>query len=163
MTSKHNQHNKDRLLIHIFDTPDNLSSNIQVEQLIEQAALVAMVRTKPDLQYTINFQFLSSFDIQQLNQQFRRKNKPTNVLSFPGSEPFDPEEPFIGDIAICDEIMRIEAQQSNKTIAEHLTHLIIHSVLHCQGFDHINDEQAQIMEQLEIQLLQNLNIANPYR
>lgn len=106
----------------------------------------------------------SQAEIQALNKQFRQKDKPTNVLSFEyGDEIHDPNEPqFLGDIIICHDIVLDEANAQGKTLEDHYAHLTIHGMLHLQGYDHIDDADAEVMESLEIKLLNELGIANPY-
>ena len=101
-----------------------------------------------------------------LNLQYRGKDKATNVLSFPSDLPeavLDslPREP-LGDIIICVPVLLAEAQQQSKTAEAHWAHLTIHGMLHLLGFDHIDDEEAEEMEGLEIEALHNLAYANPY-
>lgn len=142
---------------------ENISTDIpNLDQLMTTWASAALVDGIIDVDYWVNFQFMPKEDIQQLNKQFRNKDKPTNVLTFPNTQPFDPEEPFLGDIAICTDILKDEALTENKTLQDHLAHLVMHSILHCQGFDHQTDEEAADMEKLETQLLQEVGIANPY-
>lgn len=100
--------------------------------------------------------------IQELNLQFRQKDAPTNVLSFPLYIPVAQKCPFLGDLIICPEIVWQEALAQEKTYENHFAHLVIHGVLHLLGHDHILPEEAQIMESIEIQLLTELNIDNPY-
>ena len=94
--------------------------------------------------------------------QFRQKHKPTNVPHFQPDSPFDPNDPFVGDIAICIDVLKQEAETEQKSLADHLAHLVVHSVLHCQGYDHTDDQEAKQMETLEVQILDRLGIANPY-
>ena len=95
--------------------------------------------------------------IQELNKQWRGKNTPTNVLSFEhlGGQ-------MLGDIAIDIYTCEKEAIEQNKSLKNHITHLIIHGTLHLLGYDHINDEEAQEMESLEIEILEKMGINNPY-
>ncbi len=99
---------------------------------------------------------------QELNKTYRNQNKPTNVLSFSLDLPDGVEEDLIGDLAICASLVEAEAQSQGKPILHHWAHLTIHGVLHLLGYDHIEEEKAEEMEQLEIKLLKRLDIPNPY-
>ena len=94
-----------------------------------------------------------------LNQQFRGKTGPTNVLSFPaGPNP----EGQLGDIALAHGVCAREAAQQGKTLTAHLQHLVAHGVLHLVGYDHITDEEAAVMEDQERRILAALGVADPY-
>lgn len=97
--------------------------------------------------------------VQALNREFRKNDKPTNVLSFPVAEP----TPLLGDIVLALETVQREAHEKAISFEDHLTHLLIHGFLHLQGYDHENDEDAETMEALEIQALSALAIDNPYK
>ena len=125
-----------------------------------------LVEVEPDLEKKIinrdvNIKFISESDITELNTTFLNKNKPTNVLSFP-SEGLETDTPLLGDIAICPAIIKSEALAQNKDSQSHLTHIILHSLLHLAGFDHQDDYQAQKMESIEVIALEKIGIANPY-
>lgn len=96
--------------------------------------------------------------IQEINHQFRSKNKPTNVLSFPSDEPGE-----LGDLLLAYETIAREAQAQGKTIKAHTMHMLVHGVLHLLGYDHETETQAQQMEVIEISLLSQLGIENPYQ
>lgn len=95
--------------------------------------------------------------IAALNHDFRGRDKPTNVLSFPAEE-----EGYLGDIMIAPDVVRQEAEQQGKDFAHHLAHLAVHGLLHLLGYDHGTDAQAHEMERLEIEILGRIAIANPY-
>lgn len=97
-------------------------------------------------------------EIQTLNQTYRGKDKPTNVLSFPDSGP----APILGDIVIAYETVAKEATERGKSLSDHLTHMLVHGFLHLQGYDHENDADGAIMEDLEVAILTKMNIDNPY-
>ncbi|MCH8551954.1 MAG: rRNA maturation RNase YbeY [Natronospirillum sp.] len=101
----------------------------------------------------------------QLNHDFRGQDKATNVLSFPFEPPpgIEWDDPFIGDLALCAAVILREAEQQQKTPLDHWAHMVIHGTLHLLGHDHQNDKEAAAMEALEIELLNQLNIADPYR
>ena len=102
--------------------------------------------------------------IQNLNKNYRNKDKPTNVLSFPQTEEDEMDMPalMLGDIIITSGVIKKEAKEQNKSIKDHYTHMLVHGCLHLLHYDHITDEQAEEMESLEIKLLNNLGIKNPY-
>ncbi|MBS98176.1 MAG: rRNA maturation RNase YbeY [Oceanospirillaceae bacterium] len=99
---------------------------------------------------------------QTLNREYRGKDRPTNVLSFPFEAPPGVPVDLIGDLAICADVVEQEAQEQNKTVTDHWAHMVIHGTLHLLGFDHIKDDEAEVMEALEIELLAQLGIADPY-
>ena len=102
--------------------------------------------------------------IMGLNNQFRKINKPTNVLSFPSSTNTSTnfKNVFLGDIIFSIETIISEAKENNKSTVDHLIHLFIHGVLHLLGYDHETEDEARMMEDLEICILNKLSIANPY-
>lgn len=99
----------------------------------------------------------------QFNHQYRGKDKPTNVLSFPAELPEDLDLPLLGDLVICAPVVAQEAQQQHKALLAHWAHMVVHGTLHLLGYDHIEDSDAEIMESLETQLLAGLGIADPYQ
>lgn len=114
--------------------------------------------------------------VQEYNRDYRAKDKATNILSFPGMDedeleiflappvPSAPMPPLmIGDVILAFETLQREADEQGKTITDHFTHLIIHGLLHLLGYDHINDDDAHIMEDQERKILSILNIRDPYK
>lgn len=115
--------------------------------------------------------------IATLNADFRGKPQPTNVLSWPSEErgaevigtapdlpnPGRADDPaFLGDIAIAWETCAAEAEAQGKTMADHVTHLVVHAILHLLGYDHIEAEDAAVMEALEVRILASLGVSDPY-
>ncbi|MDR5899501.1 rRNA maturation RNase YbeY [Halomonas vilamensis] len=99
---------------------------------------------------------------QALNRDYRGKDAPTNVLSFPFEAPPEVPLPLLGDLVICHEIVAQEAQQQRKPLAQHYAHMVIHGTLHLLGYDHIEDDEAEAMEHLERDILADLEIPDPY-
>ena len=99
---------------------------------------------------------------QQLNHQYRDKNKPTNVLSFEFDAPPMVELDFLGDLIICKQVIEKEALEQNKPLLHHWAHMVVHGSLHLLGYDHIEEDEAVAMETLETQLLAKLAIDDPY-
>ncbi len=97
--------------------------------------------------------------LKALNHDFRGKNKPTNVLSFPAAAN---DEGYLGDVALAFGVTEAEALKAGKRFADHAVHLVIHGVLHLLGFDHVTHAQAKKMEPLETRLLARLGIDDPY-
>ena len=101
-------------------------------------------------------------EIQKLNKQYRDKDKATNVLSFPMQSPEEVDVCLLGDIVLCASVINSEAKQQAKAENAHWAHMVVHGMLHLQGFDHMKNEQAEEMEQLEIKILNQLGFDNPY-
>ena len=118
----------------------------------------------------ISIRLTDDSEVQTLNAQYRGKDKPTNVLSFPMVQPdlleslsnSDDGEVLLGDIVLADGVVAREAEERGITIADHTTHLIIHGLLHLVGYDHEHDAEAEAMEEMERRVLASLGIANPY-
>ncbi len=108
-----------------------------------------------------NLAFLSKSEIKEINKTFAGQDKPTNVLSFPSSNDIR-EDNFLGDIAICSELIREEATSQGKKINHHLIHIFVHGVLHLLGFDHDQSSNAEKMESLEVRILSKIGVADPY-
>ena len=103
--------------------------------------------------------------VRQLNREYRGKDKPTNVLSFAALDAGKPDSDtpwHLGDVILALGVVRKEATKQRKVLGDHLTHLVIHGVLHLLGYDHEEDAEAERMEALEIAALKRLGIGNPY-
>ena len=119
---------------------------------------------------SVSINFSTNAEVQTLNAQWRGKDKPTNVLSFPMLEPSeldalantDDGEVLLGDMILAFETCQTEAAEKAIPLTDHVTHLIVHGTLHLLGLDHIDDTQAEHMEELEVKALASLGLANPY-
>ncbi len=143
-----------------------------------QAAWQGVAEAEP----VLSLRIVSSAESQQLNYQYRGNNAATNVLSFPMQMECDVEtlmddeflttqqhedsrmmaQNVLGDLAICAEVVAREAHQQGKSQQAHWAHMVVHGMLHLQGFDHTEDDEAQEMEQLESHIMQQLDFADPY-
>ena len=112
---------------------------------------------------SISILFSGDTQVCELNQGFRNIKKPTNVLSFPSKKIKNNNDFFLGDIIFSSQTIIKEAKRDNKNLEDHLIHLFIHGVLHLLGYDHEIEDDGKIMEKLEIKILKNLNIDNPYK
>ena len=116
---------------------------------------------KPDA--IVNLKFLSDEDIKILNQKYRNKSMPTNVLSFENDDISKAHTNEIGDIAISYEYAAREAEEQKKTFHDHVMHLTLHGILHLLGYDHQLESDAEYMELKEVNILSKFNIMNPYK
>ncbi len=112
----------------------------------------------------LTIRFVDAVEGRNLNRDYRAKDYATNVLTFAyneGDEIAD-DEPTRADIILCTDVLEREAQEQNKTLEEHAAHLVVHGVLHAQGYDHHDDGEAEEMEQLERDILEALGYPDPY-
>jgi probable rRNA maturation factor len=112
----------------------------------------------------LTIRFVDAEEGRVLNRDYREKDYATNVLTFAYNEGEDyaEDEPTRADIILCTDVLEKEAAEQKKTVEEHTAHLIVHGVLHAQGYDHMDDEEAAEMEGLETEILAGLGYADPY-
>jgi probable rRNA maturation factor len=113
--------------------------------------------------YEVTIRIVGIKEIIKLNKQYRKKNKATNILSFNFYPPANIKSNVLGDLVICAPVVKLEAQLQRKAVLSHWAHLTVHGVLHLLGYDHQNDSSAQKLEQLEINILKKIGMANPYK
>jgi len=145
--------------------------------LADRAARAAFSRTPHgelltvDATIEISIRLADDDEVRTLNAQYRDKDKPTNVLSFPMIQPdlldtvttnSDDGEVLLGDIVLAYGVCAREAEERGITIADHATHLIVHGTLHLLGYDHLGDDEAETMEAIETDALTSLGLADPY-
>jgi probable rRNA maturation factor len=145
-----------------------IPDSVQLDQWLK----VTQQLTKKEIDVSLTVRIVDEEEGQALNTDFRGKDYPTNVLSFPyekppfaidyGEDEAPDDENYLGDLVICQPVVQKEAQAQEKTLDQHWAHLFVHGVLHLQGFDHISDAEAVEMETLEIAILGQLGYPNPY-
>lgn len=142
---------------------ESCTTNISVqfgfslEDIIPEQVKQWVQLARGELSGSVCVRFMDVVEAHELNERYRNIDRPTNVLAF-GSE----IEDVLGDIAVCVPIAAMEANDQQKTLQEHLAHLVIHGTLHLCGYDHQTDSDTEVMEQLEIQMLTQLGYQNPY-
>jgi probable rRNA maturation factor len=142
---------------------DALPDKLEIEPWVS-SALVTDSSTRNEVE--LSLRIVSIEEISALNSTYRSKEGPTNVLSFPFEFPpgFMPDDhpAILGDIVLCADIIVEEAALQQKPVNAHWAHIIIHGTLHLLGYDHLDETDAKIMEDLEIKLLARFNFPNPY-
>lgn len=126
--------------------------------VINRAIKTTRAMLKLDGTREVSVMLCDDSSIQQLNHDFRGMDTPTNVLSFPSDTPN-----YLGDIAISRETVAREAAAQGKPFTHHLSHMVVHGLLHLLGYDHENEGEAEDMESLEISILAKLGVDNPYQ
>ncbi|KQT64538.1 MULTISPECIES: rRNA maturation RNase YbeY [unclassified Aureimonas] len=137
-----------------------------LERLVRGAVEAALAggNIPRDVETELGVTLTGNDEVRALNAEWRGKDKPTNVLSFPLEELEEGEEPgpMLGDLVLARGVVEAEAASEDKAPAHHLVHLLVHGTLHCLGYDHVEAEAAERMEALEIDILKGLGITDPY-
>jgi probable rRNA maturation factor len=143
-----------------LDFQTAFEGDIPAEASFISWAEVALENVDEDCELSIRI--VDEDESAELNEQYRGKPKPTNVLSFPFDSPIPLEPKLLGDLVICAPVVAREAEQQNKAEQNHWAHMVVHGCLHLLGYDHIEEEEAEEMEALEVAILKALEISNPY-
>lgn len=136
------------------------SPHLPSEKQLQLWASAALEGHKQEAELSVRI--VDAEESQQLNKQYRQKDKPTNVLSFPADFPEELNLPLLGDLVICAPVVEQEAAEQDKTLEAHWAHMMVHGVLHLLGYDHIDDSDATEMESLETQILTAAGFPAPY-
>ena len=145
--------------ISISDKIESAENDVPEPALLQSWATAAYLSSVP----AVASMLITDIDeMQQLNKRYRNKDKPTNVLSFPMQLPVEDDVFLLGDIALCAPVIKQEASQQSKSEISHWAHMVVHGMLHLQGYDHINNDEAEEMERLEIKILNQLGFSDPY-
>lgn len=157
--------------------PKHPRHNIEIQRVFKSAGqpdrrqVVKWIDTaleESDQSYACVIRIVDEQESAELNEYYRHKQGPTNVLSFPFEWPEglavaeDEEGVLLGDLVICAPVVEREAVEQHKQLADHWAHMIIHGLLHLLGYDHIKENEAEEMEAKEIAILNKLQIENPY-
>ena len=143
------------------ENSEGLPTLEQFTHWVETAlAFEAQTEDFPETEMTIRI--VDEEESQTLNREYRGKDYPTNVLSFPFEVLEGIELPLLGDLVICHQVMEREAKEQQISLASHWAHLAVHGTLHLLGYDHIEEAEAEEMEGLETQIMQKLGFEDPY-
>jgi probable rRNA maturation factor len=158
----------------------DIQISVEDESWPDEAVLAAMVQSTlaaaaaflaaeesqpfPEVPSELSLVFTDDATIREINAEWRGQDKPTNVLSFPAYplEPGGMPGPMLGDIVIARETVEREAADLEKSVEDHLTHLLVHGFLHLFGYDHMEKDEAEAMESLETRILAKLGLSDPY-
>ena len=135
-------------------------SGLPTAEQIEQWATAAVQPQSDEVEMTVRI--VDEAESHALNLNYRGKDRPTNVLSFPFECPDEVELPLLGDLVICRQVVEREAQEQDKPLMAHWAHMVVHGSLHLLGYDHIKDDEAEEMESLETQIMIGLGFVDPY-
>ncbi|QEH47055.1 rRNA maturation RNase YbeY [Aggregatibacter actinomycetemcomitans] len=135
-------------------------SGLPTAAQIEQWATAAVQPQSGEIEMTVRI--VDETESHALNINYRGKDRPTNVLSFPFECPDEVELPLLGDLVICRQVVEREAQEQDKPLMAHWAHMVVHGSLHLLGYDHIEDDEAEEMESLETQIMIGLGFVDPY-
>jgi probable rRNA maturation factor len=141
----------------------DLPNEEQLQRWLDMVLTRGVFDEHSDQQQEITVRIVERAESQQLNHQYRGKNSATNVLSFPFEAPPGLSLNLLGDLVICADVVAQEAKQQNKVLLHHWAHMLVHGTLHLLGFDHIEDDEAEQMESMEIVILSKLAIDDPYQ
>jgi len=135
-------------------------TGLPTAEQIEQWATAAVQPQSDEVEMTVRI--VDEAESHALNLNYRGKDRPTNVLSFPFECPDEVELPLLGDLVICRQVVEREAQEQDKPLMAHWAHMVVHGSLHLLGYDHIEDDEAEEMESLETQIMTGLGFVDPY-
>ncbi|MES9936542.1 MAG: rRNA maturation RNase YbeY [Sedimenticola sp.] len=129
--------------------------------LFERWIAAALAGRRDSAELTIRI--VDETESHELNLQYRGKDCPTNVLSFPFEAPEVVESDLLGDLVICAPVVAREAEEQGKTLEAHWAHMVVHGTLHLLGFDHQNEQEAEEMEGLEREIIEAMGYPDPYQ
>ncbi|MDX1517972.1 MAG: rRNA maturation RNase YbeY [Woeseiaceae bacterium] len=151
-----------RVDVQVAATGDGIPDTATIRRWVRRALAEAGAAGEPE----VSVRVVDKAEMQSLNRQYRDRDRPTNVLSFPAGPlaglPAGEAGP-LGDIVVCAAVVADEATEQHKPLAEHWAHMLVHGTLHLLGYDHEGTDEAEEMESLEARILELSGISNPYR
>lgn len=149
--------------IQVASTDADLPDETAVTNWVSACLTSVGYKTPPELTTEMTLRFVDETESQALNKDYRNKDYATNVLSFPFEGPEGIPLALLGDLVVCAPVVKKEALEQGKPIQNHWAHMVVHGTLHLLGYDHAEAIEAEQMEALEVQILQQLDIADPYQ
>ncbi len=146
-----------------IDIETNTSSQKLPPVAVLESWISAALKSQELDEAEVSLYIVDEAESQELNSQYRGKDKPTNVLSFPADIPEEVGIPLLGDLVVCAPVVEREAQEQGKTLEAHWAHMLVHGSLHLLGYDHIEDDEADVMEALETEIITGLGFPAPYQ
>ena len=140
-----------------------VENNLPTEEQMSKWATAALLKRTEHEEPELTIRIVDEAESQELNHEYRGKDKPTNVLSFPFEAPAHVPIPLLGDLIICKQVVEREATEQDKTLTAHWAHMIVHGCLHLLGYDHIEDDEAEEMEGIERVVMAKLGFEDPYK
>ncbi len=145
-----------------IDIEINSQSQVLPAQALIERWIAAALEAQQLQEAEVSVYIVDEAEGQELNAQYRSKDYPTNVLSFPADLPEELDIPLLGDLVVCAPVVEREAQEQGKTLEAHWAHMLVHGSLHLLGYDHIDDAEADEMEALETHIITGLGFPAPY-
>jgi len=136
------------------------ASELPAEMTISRWAQAALEGYERDVE--VGVRIVDESEIIELNQRFRKKAEPTNVLSFPFEDPPGTQTDILGDVVVCAPIVASQAQMEGKPLSAYWAHMVVHGIMHLRGYDHETPKEADAMEHMETRILEGLGFPDPY-
>ncbi len=136
------------------------ASELPAEAMIAHCAQAALEGHERYVE--VGVRIVDESEIIELNQRFRKRAEPTNVLSFPFEDPPGTQTDVLGDVVVCAPIVSSQAQTEGKPLSAHWAHMVVHGIMHLRGYDHETPEEANAMEHMETRILEGLGFPDPY-
>lgn len=148
--------------VQLADELEDYQAWLPAEEQLQLWASAALSGRTDFAEPELTIRLVAEEESQELNSEYRGKDKPTNVLSFPFEAPPQVPIELLGDLIICAQVVQQESEEQRKAAEAHWAHMVVHGCLHLLGYDHIKDDEAEVMEDLERQIMAGLGFPDPY-